>query len=165
MNIDYKTRKQVELDELNKVDQLIYESQNEYFIEVVSDYFVDSKGMKTEHLHHNKILGDNSVNISFITLKKIIDMYCSDTSEDIFMMMNIILDPIFIKFYEEKEITDLLNYAIFEQYIAINLEDNPLMQVLKEKNSKYFDYTINRIEHINTKLDKIRIEILKKKKQ
>jgi hypothetical protein len=80
------------------------------------------------------------------------------------MMMNIILDPIFIKLYEEKEITDLLNYAIFEQYIAINLEDNPLMQVLKEKNSKYFDYTINRIEYINTKLDKIRIEILKKKK-
>jgi len=121
--------------------------------------------MKSKHLHYNKILGDDSVNISFITLKKIIDTYCTDTSEDIFMILNQILDPIFIKIYEEKEITDLLDYAIFEKYIAINLEDNPLMQVLKEKNSKYFDYTINRIEHINTKLDKIRTEILKKKKQ
>ena len=80
------------------------------------------------------------------------------------MMMNIIVDPIFIKFYTEKEISDLLNYAIFEQYIAINLEDNPLLQVLKEKSTKYFDYATNQIEKINTKLDKIRIEILKKKK-
>ena len=132
--------------------------------EVVSDYFVDSKGMKKEHLHYNKILGDNSVNISFTTLKKIIDTYCTDTSEDIFMVMHQILDTEFIKFYQEKEITDLLDYAIFEKYIQINIENNPLLQVLKEKNSKYFDYATNRIEKFSTKLDKIRIEILKKKR-
>ncbi len=163
MKIDFDTKEQVELDQLEKVDQLIYESQNEYFIEVISDFFVDSKDMKSEHLHYNKILGDSSVNISFKTLKKIIDTYCTDSSEDIFMVMNQILDPIFIKFYDEKEITDLLNYAIFEKYIQTNIENNPLLQVLKEKNIKFFDYATNRIEKINTKLDKIRIEILKKK--
>jgi hypothetical protein len=164
MKIDFDTKEQVGSDELEKVDQLIYKSQNEYFVEVVSDYFVDSKPMKSEYLHYNKILGDNSVNISFVTLKKIIDTYCTDTSEDIFMVMHQILDPTFIRFYEEKEITDMLKYAIFEKYIQINIENNPLLQVLKEKNSKYFDYATNRIEKINTKLDKIRIEILKKKK-
>lgn len=46
MKIDFATKKQVGSDELDKVDKLIYESQNEYLIEVVSDYFVDSKGMK-----------------------------------------------------------------------------------------------------------------------
>ena len=147
--IDFDTKKQVESDELDKADKLIYESQNEFFIEVVSDYFVDSKNMKNEHLHYNKILGDDSVNITFITLKKIIDTYCTDTSEDIFMIINQILDPIFIKFYEEKEITDLLDYAIFEKYIQTNYENNPLLQVLKEKNTKYFDYATNRIEKIN----------------
>lgn len=60
---------------MDKVDKLIYESQNEYFIEVVSDFFVDSKDMKSEHLHYNKALGDDSMNISFITLKRIIDTY------------------------------------------------------------------------------------------
>ena len=107
-----------------------------------------------------KILGDYSLNISFISLKKIID-----TSEDIFMIMHQILDTEFIKFYEEKEIMDLLDYAIFEKYIQINIENNPLLQVLKEKNTKFFEYTNNRIKEINTKLDKIRIEILKKKKK
>ena len=119
---------------------------------------------ESEYLHFNWIQGNDSVNTSFIILKEIIDTYCTDTSQDIFKIMNQILDPIFIKFYEEKEIKDLLNYAIFEQYIAINLENNPLLQVLKEKNAKYFDYTVNRIEFINTKLNKIRIKILKKKK-
>jgi hypothetical protein len=56
-----------------------------------------------------------------------------------------------------------LDYAIFEKYIQTIIENNPLLQVLKEKNSKYFDYATDRIEKINTKLDKIRIEILKKK--
>jgi hypothetical protein len=165
MKIDFDTKEQVGSDELEKVDQLIYESENEYFIEVVSDYFFDSKAMKSEHLHYNKILGEDSTNISFITLKKIIDTYCTDTSEDIFMMMNIILDRIFMKFYDEKEITDLLNYAISEHYNSASLGYNPLLQVLKEKSTKYFNYATNRIEKINTKLDKIRIEILKKKKQ
>jgi hypothetical protein len=127
MKIDFDTKEQVDTDELDKVDKLIYESQNEYFIEVVSDYFVDSKSMKSEHLHYNKILGDDSVNISFITLKKIIDTYCTDTSEDIFMIMNQILDPTFIKFYEEKEITDLLDYAISEHSNSASLEYNPLL--------------------------------------
>ena len=164
MKIDFDTKQQVESNELEKVDQLIYESQNEYFIEVVSDYFVDSKGMKNEHLHYNKILGEDSVNIYFITLKRIIDTYCTDSSEDIFMVMHQILDPEFMKFYDEKEITDMLNYAIFEKYIQAMIENNPLLQVLKEKSTKYFNYATNRIEKINTKLDKIRIEILKKKK-
>ena len=113
--------------ELDKVDKLIYESQNEYFIEIVSDYFVDSKDLKNDHLHYNKILGDESVNISFITLKKIIDTYCTDTSEDIFMIMNQILDPEFIKFYDEKKITELLDYAISEHYNSASLEYNPFV--------------------------------------
>ena len=146
MKIDYETRKPVELDELNKVDQLIYESQNEFLQEQVSDYFIDSKNVESEHLHYNKILGDDSVNIAFITLKKIIDTYCTDTSEDIFMIMNQILDPILMKFYEEKEITDLLDYAISEHYNSASLEHNPLLQVLKEKNTKYFEYANHRIE-------------------
>ena len=109
---DFDTKEQVESTELDKVDKLIYESQNEYFIEIVSDYFVDSKSMKSEHLHYNKILGDDSVNISFITLKKIIDTYCTDTSEDIFMVMDQILDPTFIKFFEEEIATTLTKKAL-----------------------------------------------------
>jgi hypothetical protein len=87
--------------------------------------------------------------------KRIIDTYCTDTSEDIFMIIDEILDPALIIFYEEKEITDLLDYAIFEHYIATNLENNPLLQVLKEKNTKYFEYANNRIKDMNIKLNRI----------
>jgi len=55
MKTDIDTKEQVGLDELEKVDQLIYESQNEFFIEVGSDYFVDSKNMKSDWFKINNI--------------------------------------------------------------------------------------------------------------
>lgn len=163
MKIDYKTKKQVDLDELDKVDQLIYESQfkriksipdmnndeiHKMLIDNVSNYTADYKGIKSKHLHYNKILGEDSVNISFKTLKKIIDRYwTSDTdSTIIFLILHVILDPIFIKTYKEEEITKLLEWAIYDfteeltHYDEVKLEKNPLLQLLKEKNLKYFNY-------------------------
>ncbi len=47
----------------------------------------------------------------------------------------------------------------------MNWKKSIIIASLKGKNLKNFDYTNKRIKVINTKLDRIRIKILKKKKQ
>ena len=42
------------------------------------------------------------------------------------------------------------------------MEDNPLLQVLKEKTAKYFEYTNNRIKEINTKIRHKLHELIRK---